>query len=448
MYIKYNGLHIHFSARTNSNSIHHFLSNGKLPSCSQNTITSFKRQNVDMMNAEASSSKIANDAIIAKKTFELNNEMIELDPRIDSIFHYDEQQQAKIRNEAPWKADPNFFQRVRISSAALIKMMIHTRAGGIYEVMGTMTGKVDVESRTIYIMDAFALPVQGTETRVNAGEEAYEFMVEWQESSKKVGRLENAIGWYHSHPGYGCWLSGIDVNTQMTNQQFQDPFVAVVIDPNRTISAGRVDIGAFRTYPEGYTPPNAAASEYQSIPLNKIEDFGVHADRYYQLKVEHFKSSLDNQLLDLLWNKYWVSTLAQSPVIVNRNYAVGQLEDLAEKLSRTRGQVARKGGMNLNPMGYNAAGNSNTDKNLANGVNAGSTAEGENTSNNDTKRERIQKIVSEMKKADENTVLAKAANDGKKISLEAHNGLIIQVLKDSLFNRSSTGAIIPPSSHA
>ena len=324
-------------------------------------------------------------------------------------------------------------------------MMIHTRAGGIYEVMGTMTGKVDVESRTIYIMDAFALPVQGTETRVNAGDEAYEFMVEWQESSKKVGRLENAIGWYHSHPGYGCWLSGIDVNTQMTNQQFQDPFVAVVIDPNRTISAGRVDIGAFRTYPEGYTPPNAAASEYQSIPLNKIEDFGVHADRYYPLKVEHFKSSLDNQLLDLLWNKYWVSTLAQSPVIVNRDYAVGQLEDLAEKLSRTKPQVGRKGGMNLNSLGFNAAGNA--DKIMANGTSTGSTAEDESTSN-ESKRDRIQKIVSEMKKSEENTALAKAANDGKKISLEAHNGLIIQVLKDSLFNRSSTGAIIPPSSQA
>jgi len=41
--------------------------------------------------------------------------------------------------------------------------------------------------------------------------------------------LENAIGWYHSHPGYGCWLSGIDVSTQMLNQQFQEPFVAVVV---------------------------------------------------------------------------------------------------------------------------------------------------------------------------------------------------------------------------
>lgn len=150
--------------------------------------------------------------------------------------------------------------------------------------------------------------------------------------------MDHAVGWYHSHPGYGCWLSGIDVNTQMNNQQFQDPFVAVVVrssllipphnttdtdtrlfiqvDPNRTISSGKVDIGAFRTYPANYTPPSGSGSdEYQSIPLSKIEDFGVHANQYYQLDVQVFTSSLDAELLGLLWNKYWVNTLSTSPLI-------------------------------------------------------------------------------------------------------------------------------------
>ena len=92
----------------------------------------------------------------------------------------------------------------------------------------------------------------------------------------QAGRPENVVGWYHSHPGYGCWLSGIDVNTQMQNQKYQEPFLAVVIDPTRTVSAGKVEIGAFRTYPEGYKPADEPPSEYQTIPLNKIEDFGVH----------------------------------------------------------------------------------------------------------------------------------------------------------------------------
>ena len=125
---------------------------------------------------------------------------------------------------------------------------MHARSGGVYEIMGLMQGKLDGD--TMVVMDAFALPVVGTETRVNAANDANEFMIQYIESSPAIGRLENIVGWYHSHPGYGCWLSGIDVATQKTNQMFQDPFLAVVIDPNRTISAGRVEIGAFRTYPE------------------------------------------------------------------------------------------------------------------------------------------------------------------------------------------------------
>lgn len=79
------------------------------------------------------------------------------------------------------------------------------------------------------VMDSFALPVEGTETRVNAQAQAYEYMTTYVENGEHVGRLEKVIGWYHSHPGYGCWLSGIDVSTQMLNQQFQEPFVAVVV---------------------------------------------------------------------------------------------------------------------------------------------------------------------------------------------------------------------------
>ena len=31
---------------------------------------------------------------------------------------------------------------------------------------------------------------------------------------KQTGRGEMVVGWYHSHPGFGCWLSGVDINTQ------------------------------------------------------------------------------------------------------------------------------------------------------------------------------------------------------------------------------------------
>lgn len=177
-------------------------------------------------------------------------------------------------------------------------MVMHARSGGSLEIMGLMVcispllssfalgvlthtpqqGKIAHE--TFIVMDAFPLPVEGTETRVNAHDQAYEYMGAFDISEKAVGRAENVVGWYHSHPGYGCWLSGIDVNTQMNQQMFLDPFLAVVIDPDRTISAGKVDVGAFRTFPEGHKPKGGDdEGEYQTIPLSKIEDFGAHSSQ-------------------------------------------------------------------------------------------------------------------------------------------------------------------------
>lgn len=45
-----------------------------------------------------------------------------------------------------------------------------------------MQGKV--QGDTFIVMDAYALPVEGTETRVNAQAEAYEYIVAFGEESK------------------------------------------------------------------------------------------------------------------------------------------------------------------------------------------------------------------------------------------------------------------------
>lgn len=265
-------------------------------------------------------------------------------------------------------------------------MVMHARSGGNLEIMGLLLGKVD--GSKMIVMDAFALPVEGTETRVNAQSQAYEYMTQYIESAKEVGRLENAIGWYHSHPGYGCWLSGIDVSTQMLNQNYQEPFVAIVIDPVRTVSSGKVNLGAFRTYPKGYKPPNDEPSEYQTIPLNKIEDFGVHCKQYYQLDVTYFKSSMDRKLLDSLWNKYWVNTLGSSGLLSNAEYTTGQIDDLSEKLEQSESSLSR---------GYFLASSDGSDKRTED-------------------------------------KLTKATRDCCRTSIELIHGLMSQIAKDKLFN--------------
>ncbi|KAI1317627.1 COP9 signalosome complex subunit 5 [Xylariaceae sp. FL0255] len=293
----------------------------------------------------------------AMKTWELENDVKLVDPTRDALYVYTPDPQEANK---PWKSDPHHFKHVRISAVALIKMVMHARSGGELEIMGLMQGYTDGD--TIVVTDAFGLPVEGTETRVNAQEDANEYLVDYMQSGRDQGsRQENAVGWYHSHPGYGCWLSGIDVSTEKMQQQFNDPFVAVVIDPDRTISAGRVEIGAFRTFPEGYEPSSSSSSSSSktgsgsgggdpSVPLAKAQDFGAHANKYYPLEISHFKSTLDTHLLELLWNKYWVQTLSQSPLLTNRDFGNKQMNELGSKMREAMLAVQR--GSKSSGMGF------------------------------------------------------------------------------------------------
>ncbi|CAD5112016.1 DgyrCDS1266 [Dimorphilus gyrociliatus] len=313
-----------------------------------------------------------NSSEVARKVWEMENN-VENIASLDDLYRYSDDQQKELLQAKPWEKDPSYFTHIKISALALLKMVMHARSGGNLEVMGIMLGKVD--GNTMIVMDAFALPVEGTETRVNAQAQAYEYMTAYIDNAKPVKRLENAIGWYHSHPGYGCWLSGIDVSTQMLNQQYQEPFVAIVVDPTRTISSGKVNLGAFRTYPKTYKPRDEEQSEYQSIPLNKIEDFGVHC-----------KQSVNNefQLLDLL-SKF-------SILLQNADYATGQIFDLAEKLEQSDIQLGRSG--------------------------VGTALDAHD------------------KRTEEK--IAKATKDGCKQTIEAIHGLMSQVIKNKLFNEVST----------
>ena len=72
------------------------------------------------------------------------------------------------------------------------------------------------------------------------------------------------------------------------------------------------------------------SSNGQAFPRSCIWYRSGYQDIYRSCgaQVSYFKSSLDMQLLDLLWNKYWVNTLASSPLITTRDLATGQIRDI------------------------------------------------------------------------------------------------------------------------
>ena len=120
---------------------------------------------------------------IAQKTWEIANQIQEVNS-IEEIYKYDEIAHRNLLNEKPWEKSVDYFKSVKVSALALLKMVIHARSGGNIEVMGLLLGKVD--GQTMFVMDSFALPVEGTETRVNAHVQAYEYMVTYTGMAKQV----------------------------------------------------------------------------------------------------------------------------------------------------------------------------------------------------------------------------------------------------------------------
>eukprot|EP01115_Flamella_aegyptia_P003130 TRINITY_DN1509_c0_g1_i1.p1 TRINITY_DN1509_c0_g1~~TRINITY_DN1509_c0_g1_i1.p1 ORF type:complete len:206 (-),score=37.94 TRINITY_DN1509_c0_g1_i1:543-1160(-) len=137
---------------------------------------------------------------------------------------------------------PDNAETIHISSLSLLKMLKHGRAGVPLEVMGLMLGDF-IDEYTVRVIDVFAMPQSGTGVSVEAVDHA--FQSDMLEMLKQTGRQETVVGWYHSHPGFGCWLSNVDVDTQRGFESLNPRAVAVVVDPIQSVK-GKVVIDAFR----------------------------------------------------------------------------------------------------------------------------------------------------------------------------------------------------------
>lgn len=77
------------------------------------------------------------------------------------------------------------------------------------------------------------------------------------------------IGWYHSHPGFSCWLTSFDCDTNNMFQNIFKAFFALVIDPLKSLSTGKVDIGCFRSYV--HEKKDNINDFFDNIPISKAE---------------------------------------------------------------------------------------------------------------------------------------------------------------------------------
>jgi COP9 signalosome complex subunit 5 len=97
------------------------------------------------------------------------------------------------------------------------------------EVMGLLIGYVLKDEEGIYVK-----AVDSATSRLDADEASVRFREEdLEELFESIDKCEGnaVVGWYHSHLGIGCYLSGVDIRTHVGIFGDETGF-AVVIDPS------------------------------------------------------------------------------------------------------------------------------------------------------------------------------------------------------------------------
>jgi len=199
---------------------------------------------------------------------------------------------------------------VHISSLALLKMLKHGRAGVPMEVMGLMLGEF-VDDYTVRVIDVFAMPQSGTGVSVEAVDAV--FQTKMLDMLKQTGRPEMVVGWYHSHPGFGCWLSNVDVNTQQSFEALNTRAVAVVVDPIQSVK-GKVVIDAFRLIDPQVMmagqEPRQTTSNIGHLNKPSIQALIHGLNRhYYSISINYRKNELEQKMLLNLHKKNWTHGL-------------------------------------------------------------------------------------------------------------------------------------------
>lgn len=131
-----------------------------------------------------------------------------------------------------------------ISKVAEEKIRHHAAEGmrSNREVMGLLLGELLTWRGEGYALarDVATAPLEATAVHVRFDAERIE---ELCESLDLCHFRYVLVGWYHSHPGYGCFLSDTDLSTQ--ERMFSEPeHCALVVDPvHREMAAFRLQRG-------------------------------------------------------------------------------------------------------------------------------------------------------------------------------------------------------------
>lgn len=193
---------------------------------------------------------------------------------------------------------------------------------------------------------------------------------------KQTNRPETVVGWYHSHPGFGCWLSGVDMNTQTSFEQLNSRAVAVVVDPVQSVK-GKVVIDAFRMIagqsqmmmPMQQGEPRQTTSNvgFLKKPTIQARIHGLER-HYYSLVIDWRKNDLEEQMLMNLHKKDWTDGLMIKKFEDYQKNTENMLEQMSRLSKDYQTRVREEDGRSLDEVEVMNVGKADPKKHLENDV--------------------------------------------------------------------------------
>jgi len=96
------------------------------------------------------------------------------------------------------------------------------------ECMGFLLGYDEPASRSLFVTGAIPMS-HGSLVEVHFGEEHY---AQADMINQTLTDSNWVVGWYHTHPGHGLFLSDVDKVNQAGYQSLRETAVAIVFDPS------------------------------------------------------------------------------------------------------------------------------------------------------------------------------------------------------------------------
>ncbi|NHJ46266.1 MAG: hypothetical protein FK733_00625, partial [Asgard group archaeon] len=117
---------------------------------------------------------------------------------------------------------------IQISPLAFSKIIDWTSTNTEREIGGYLIGYIN--NGKVIITEAIYATADSNPSFVS-----FDNMLQFKiiEELEKKGKKETIVGWFHTHPGLGCFMSGTDIATQKIYQALLPEAIAMVNDGNK-----------------------------------------------------------------------------------------------------------------------------------------------------------------------------------------------------------------------